>query len=205
MAFSEKIKNILSFLLRFGLSALLLVYLFHKIDFNKIVLTIKDADSSWLIPAGIIFFALNFILLFRWRIIIQALELKVPFISVLNSFFIGLFFNLFLPSSTGGDIVKVLGLFRDTQEKAKVVASVVFDRLSGFIYIATISFFIYLFAGKMINDRSVFVSIMILTTLSILLLLVLFNEKIFSFIFSVFNRYPKVKDSLMRLHWVPPA
>src|SRR3989338_1575149 len=201
MPLNERLKNILSFLLRVGLSVVLLAYLFSKIDLQKMLATVKNADVPYLYYTAVIFFAINFVLLLRWVVFIRALGLAVPFRSVLNCFFIGLFFNLFLPSSTGGDIVKTIGLFRDTSEKAKVVASVVSDRVSGFVSIVLIALVAFVSAHTIINDNALLVSILVLASISAGIILVLFNEKLFSLSFGIFNRFPNIKEKLMRLHY----
>ncbi|HOW35698.1 MAG TPA: lysylphosphatidylglycerol synthase transmembrane domain-containing protein [Candidatus Omnitrophota bacterium] len=201
MALNEKLKNVLSLLLRIGLSVLLLAYLFSKIDTSKMLDAVKNADLRYFFAAMFIFIAINFLLLFRWTVFIRALGLTVPFKSIANCFFIGLFFNLFLPSSTGGDIVKTIGLFRDTPEKAKVVASVVVDRLSGFASIVLVALVSFAFGYRILNDNSLLVSIAVLALFCFAVILVLFNEKLFSFVFGMFNRFPKIKEKLMSLHY----
>jgi len=105
-----------------------------------------------------------------------------------------LFFNLFLPTSTGGDIVKTFGLFRDTDQKAKVVATVVCDRLSGFIAIAIVATVAFFLNMKLINDDTVLISIIVLAALSGGLVLFLFNERLYSFCCLIFNKIPKIKE-----------
>lgn len=198
---TPRVKNTLSLLLRFGLSGALLLYLFNKMDKDKMIEVVKNADLNFIILALIIYFIVNIIILIRWDIFIRALGLKVPLRSVVRCFFIGSFFNLFLPSSTGGDVVKMLGLFRDTPEKAKVVASVVLDRLWGFVSIVIVALGAFAFGYRYIRDNSILISIFILGTVSVLMILVLFNERLYEFVCRVFNKLPHIKEKLMRLHY----
>ena len=200
-AMKDIAKNILSFLARFGLSAALLFWLFKKIDVAKMWELLKAADSRYILFAAVIFILINLIILGRWLVIIRAFRLNVPVFAVMRYYFIGLFGNLFLPSSIGGDIIKTLGLCRYTPEKAKVVASVLLDRLSGFggiVVVATISF---AFAYRLINDVSVLVAICAMAVVSFLIVIVLFNEKIYSFCCGIFGYFPKIKKSFMSLHY----
>ncbi len=201
MALNEKMKNLLSLLLRIGLSGALMTYLFSKIDTAKMLEIIKSADIGYIGIAASAFAFINGILLIRWIIFIRALGLKVSIASVTNCFFIGLFFNLFLPSSTGGDVVKTIGLFRDTADKARVVASVVADRLSGFVSIVMVALVAFIFGYRFVNDNSLLIFIAILASVSGGLVIFLFNETLFSFICRIFDRLPKIKESFMRLHF----
>lgn len=188
-------------MLRIGLSSALLAYLFSKIDTAKMFETVKNADFRYMYFAAALFIFINFLLLLRWTVLVRALGLMVSFKSIANAFSIGLFFNLFLPSSTGGDIMKVVGLFKDTSEKAKVVASVVADRLSGFTSIVLVALVAFSFGFRLVNDHTLLMLIAILATLSGGIILVLFHERLFSLSCFVFNKLPKVKESLMRLHF----
>ena len=91
MTLKAKTNNFLSFFWRFGLSAVLLVYLFNKMDIAKTLEIIKTADSRLLYLAGGIFLTIHFLLLLRWYIFIKALHLKVTLQTVTSCFFIGLF------------------------------------------------------------------------------------------------------------------
>ncbi len=194
-------KNVFSFFLRFGLSAILLGYLFGKLDKAKMLEVLRGADVRFLLAALAAFFAVNLFLLLRWYVLIRAIGLKVPVKSVVNCFFIGLFFNLFLPSSTGGDLVKTVGLFRETQEKAKVVATVILDRLGGFVVIVLIALAAFLWGYDLIRDPSLLISILVLGTVSLAIVVVLFNETLYEFCCRVFNRFPHVKAKFMQLHY----
>jgi uncharacterized protein (TIRG00374 family) len=198
---SEQVKNILSFVARFGLSGLLLWYLFSKIDWEKTIGILKSADPVYIFLAFLIFAVINGVILLRWAIFVSALGLTVPFRTTTRYFFIGLFGNLFLPSSIGGDIIKILGLCRETPQKARVVASVLLDRLSGFAGIVIVAILSYAFGHQMIGDNSLMIPVIVMAVVSVLIVSFLFNEKLYSWGCRIFDRVPKVKDSFMQLHY----
>lgn len=201
MPLNERTKNILSFVGRVGFSVLLLAFLFSKIDREKTISILKTADPTYLIIAGLIFIFIHGILLVRWYIFIRALDLKAPLMDVVRFFFIGLFGNLFLPSSIGGDIIKILGLCKNSSQKPRVVASVLLDRLSGFASISLVSVCSFIFGFKLINSWSIVIPIILMAVGSVVVVLILFNEKMYSFGCRVFNAFPKVKNSLMQMHY----
>lgn len=196
-------KNILSLLLRFGLSGLLLWYLFRKIDWQLTVETLKSADLIYLLMAGVIFLITNAIIACRWFIFIKALKLKVRTLEVIRYFFIGLFGNLFLPSAIGGDIIKIVGLCRASNEKQKVVASILLDRLSGFAAVAFIAVVAFLFGlnAGLIDDLTLCIPVAILGLGSLTIALLIFHEGLYTFGCRVFNFLPKVKQWLIKLHY----
>ena len=46
------------------------------IDYKHIWLAIKDSDMRYMSAAGIIFFLINFLIIWRWRILMKAVGLK---------------------------------------------------------------------------------------------------------------------------------
>ena len=141
----EAKKNPLSFILRIALSFGLLAWVFSKIDMAHTWSVIQSADLGYLAWAFVVFFFINLVILLRWYILITALRLDAPLWDVIKWFFIGIFCNLFLPSAVGGDVIKIIGLSKVVQQKPKVFASVVLDRLSGFagiVVVAAIMFFV---------------------------------------------------------------
>jgi hypothetical protein len=49
----------------------------------------------------------------RWRLLLRASGVSVPFTVVIRQYFVGIFVNNFLPSTVGGDAAKVIFLGRD--------------------------------------------------------------------------------------------
>ncbi len=187
--------------MRFGLSGALLWWLFSRIDFKHTWEAVKGSDINYMMTAGVIFFAINFIILWRWRILMKALGLKTKRFSAMRWFFTGIFCNLFLPSSIGGDVVKGLGLAKEVGHKPKVFASIVLDRLVGFAGIVLVASIAFLFGHKIVQDMSVLLSIAVMAMVSVGFVAVLFSHRIFSRVCKAFAVWPKVKDSLMNLHY----
>ncbi len=194
-------KNILNNLVRFGLSAVLLWWLSTKIDFVKTSEVVKSADLAYIVYAALVFIAIMVILIGRWFVFIKVLDLKVGFGTATRYYLIGLFGNLFMPSAIGGDVIKIVGLCHGSQDKPKVVASVLVDRLSGFagmVVVATVSF---IFGYRLIADASIALAIVAMAVASTGIGMVLFNQTAYSFCCQIFGRFPKFKESLMRMHY----
>lgn len=201
MTTEPKKNNLLSLLLRVGLSAGLLWFIFSRIDLQKTFEVIKSADIQYLVLAFSAFVAINLLILWRWATFIRALDLSTPVLKIARFYFAGLFGNLFLPSSIGGDIIKIAGLCKNNDQKAKVVASVVLDRMSGFAAIVIVGTIAFIFGHQMINDNSLVVPIIGLAVFSSFVGVFLFNEKVYSLGMSIFNLFPKVKESCMKMHY----
>ena len=197
----EKVKNLLSLLGRFGLSAILLVYLFTKMDMDNTRTVLQSADFKYIAWAFVLFLGTIILILVRWFIFVRALDLSASRWTVTRFFFMGLFGNLFLPSSIGGDLIKIWGLCKDSSQKIRVVASVLLDRLSGFVSIVVVAFCAFVLGYAFIEEKFLLVPIIVIATGLFIFGLVLFNEKIYFFCCRIFNRIPRVKTALMDLHY----
>ncbi len=201
MSLNERTKNIFNFIVRIALSAGALWIVYRVIDVEKTIKVLKSSDLKYIGYGLLVFFITNIIILVRWFIFIKALDLKVSKVNVFRSYFIGLFGNLFLPSSIGGDILKILGLCKESSEKAKVVASVLLDRLSGFASIIIVSTCSFVIGFRYIQDYVLLIPIVIIVVGASVVGFVLFNEKAYSFCCKIFGKMPKVQKSLMSLHY----
>jgi len=162
---------------------------------------IRGSDMRYMSAAGIIFFLINFLILWRWRILMKAVGLKAKRMASTRWFFIGLFCNLAPISTVGSDVIKGLGLAHETGHKPKVFASIVLDRLSGFAGIVILAAVAFLFGHGIITNKSVIIAIATMSIVSLGVVTVLFSHRIFSFACKAFAVWPKIKESLMRLHY----
>lgn len=85
-----------------------------------------------IVAVGIVLYA------WRWRVVLMATGTRIPFRVVLQQYLIGGFVNNFLPSTIGGDAVKVFYLGRAHGYRA-IAASVVLDRLLGLGLLAVLA------------------------------------------------------------------
>lgn len=197
----DRIRKTVYFLFRFGLSATLLIYIINIIDWQGTSSAIKSADLKYIGFAVLVFLMINFFILLRWNIFIRSLELQAEQVNIIRFFFIGLFGNLFLPSSIGGDVIKILGLCRDSNEKPKVVASVLLDRISGFGGIVLFAVVSYAFGYSYLDDISILVAIITMGVLFITIGLFLFDERLYRFACLIFYPFPRIKSALMNMHY----
>jgi len=87
----------------------------------------------------------------KWQLILNGQELYISWLELYRAYWIGLFFNNFLPSSMGGDAIRILHIGMRTGNKAAVASSVVIERLIATLALALVgfcaSFFVSVKAG----------------------------------------------------------
>lgn len=177
-------KKLFVVFLRIGISVVLLFFLFRGVDTKALFGLIKNADKLYLFFAFVSFFVIDLLCLLRWDMLLKAADIHLPLKRVIISFCGGIFFNLFLPSTIGGDLVRSIDLASHTKKTKEVVATVILDRLSGYVGLVLISLLAVLSGFRFVRDSSVIISILIITAALVSILLLLFNK----FIYSKINR-----------------
>lgn len=126
---------------RLVISAALLWVLVTRIGTNWSE-AIPDATGhtfAWL--AGALLFTLAGVVLSaaRWSAVLAALGQRPPFRRLLSLYFAGQFMSNVLPSTIGGDALRVSRLAKDTGEGPTAFASVVLERLTGWLVLPVIT------------------------------------------------------------------
>ena len=111
----------------------ILAWIFHDPKMRaEIPAALRRADPRW-IALGVLISGLDQLAnIVRWWIFLRVQKIDVTLARAAAVFMIGVFFNLFLPGSISGDVVKVLYLAREfDRQKAAVFLTVAVDRLIG--------------------------------------------------------------------------
>lgn len=125
-------RSILVFILKLALTGLALYFVGKKVDLREILTGIKDLNPLWFLLGLITFLAAKLLSTYRLWQLFKSLGYQLETGFNISVFFIGSFFNLFLPSSVGGDGVKAMLIVEKTDcRKRDALAAVFLDRLSG--------------------------------------------------------------------------
>ncbi|MDI6775159.1 MAG: lysylphosphatidylglycerol synthase transmembrane domain-containing protein [Verrucomicrobiota bacterium] len=100
--------------------------------------TFRRALRNWapLVLGAGLFGVCLLLCVIRWNLLLRAEGLRLPFRRVVSVFFIGHFFNSFMPGAVGGDLVKACFVAKETHHrKTEAVATVFIDRIVGLLTI----------------------------------------------------------------------
>ncbi len=115
-------------MLSFGL----LGFLFYRTDTEALVKVLSSANWLMILPATLILFSTTLMQNLRWSIILRSFDLSVKYLHLYRIVLIGCFFNLFLPSSVGGDFFRAYYLSKHEKTGVPVAAATtLLDRISG--------------------------------------------------------------------------
>ncbi len=124
-------QNVFTFLKIF-ISIGLLVFLFWSVGPARIAAIAASADYRFLAAAVILWFGSVVFSVWKWDVMLRAQGIVVPFRALMAHYYIGLFFNNFLPM-VGQDVVRGYGIARYTERTHEVAVSVFVDRLIGLL------------------------------------------------------------------------
>jgi len=196
-------KNISKYL-KIAVSLALLAALFWimRDKLLGIVSIIAHAKKPFIAMSVGIFVLCMILQSFRLKLLLDAQGVHIAIRDVTFLTFIGQFFNNFMPTSIGGDVIKAYYASGGTKKKLETFTSVLIDRVLGVItlsWIALAALFLY---PDDIANKIVVVIIIIMCVIGTVFTAVIFNKKAARIIvfFERFFKSPRIKDQLQRLY-----
>lgn len=119
-------------LLRIALSVGLLSWILANTGLERLAATLQSADAGLYAVAVVIALFCVTVRAVRWQVLLRAVGVRLPFLDVARLYYIGAFFNTFLPTGFGGDVVRVLEIGPQANSN-QATGTVVVDRLTGFV------------------------------------------------------------------------
>ena len=110
----------------------LFIYQFTRQDTSEIFAILKNIPIEWLLVSMLLLFASRFAIAARWNALLKINESKPKYEQSVKITFAGLFANNFLPTSIGGDVVRLMMCAQAQLDTAYVTSSLVMDRIVGF-------------------------------------------------------------------------
>ncbi|MHB8511007.1 MAG: lysylphosphatidylglycerol synthase transmembrane domain-containing protein [Actinomycetota bacterium] len=125
-------------LLRILVGAAVFAVVVFSQDLHKLGHELAHASKAGVIIAAAMYFLALFVSAFRWREYLEALEFHFPYATLFRLYFVGTFFNAFLPSGVGGDAYKALRIGKARGATPRAFSSVFLDRFAGIVGLAVI-------------------------------------------------------------------
>jgi glycosyltransferase 2 family protein len=124
---------------KLSVSIILLAVLFSSIDAGSLWTTAKLASVPWLLVALAVF-AINVgAAAWRWSLLLAAQHVHVRTRSLLSSCLVANFFNNFLPSNIGGDVIRIRDTARPAGSKTLATTVILVDRGLGMMALVLVA------------------------------------------------------------------
>ncbi len=105
----------------------------QKEGFNDFITSVKNASWFYLFISILFVPIMDIVSTIKWYFIVRSKKIDVSYFKLLSYYVVGRFFNMVLPSSIGGDLIRIHFLGRDTGRLAESAAIVVLERITGLI------------------------------------------------------------------------
>lgn len=159
----NKISALVRVIISFGLLGFL--FWFMRSEFQYIWKTILTCDVRFIAAAFVCLSVMTVMLSWRLKVIFIGEDLSITLREALQLTCVGYFFNNFMPTAVGGDIIKAHYAAHFNKQKLKSYASVLMDRFIGLFTIVIIA------AVALVVDRGKFESPMVRPLVAVLLVL----------------------------------
>lgn len=109
----------------------ILTFILSRIDISKTAILLSRLSPLFIVFALLYYTGCQVLSCWRWQIILKSTGYQISILSLLSSYFGGMFLNTFLPGSIGGDVYRVSRIQRQTKEIEVALASVFLERATG--------------------------------------------------------------------------
>jgi hypothetical protein len=160
-----------------AVSSILLAVLFWRVD-RAVFLRSLQALPLPLLVGCMGLYALGYVIsTLRWQGLLLAEGIRVAFWRLSVVYFQGAFFNLFLPTLIGGDLVRGYFIHKMTRGHDASIASILVDRLSGFAALMLIAMTALVLSYGTLDDPQVALAVITVAGLFAAVMIVLLNER----------------------------
>ena len=121
----------LSTIIKVCISVAIMYLLLRSQDLDKLWQTFASVNPFAVVFVAVLFLCTQSISTFRWSVILKK-DVEISYFRLLSIYFVGMFFNNFLPTMVGGDLVKGYYLYKYSKKGDIALASIFMDRYSGF-------------------------------------------------------------------------
>src|ERR1051325_7406799 len=116
---------------KLAVSGALLGLLFSRVDVSKLWANARQASPAWLALALAFYVVTVLAAAWRWWLLLEAQDIDMSFRALAASMSVALFFNNFLPSGIGGDVVRIADTAKVARSKTLASIVILADRTMG--------------------------------------------------------------------------
>ena len=128
----QALKGLPGLLLRLGVTVFAFWWILRSVNFDSLRQIFGSANLRWLAACTGLYFLSQVGCVTRWRLLTPR-HPSLTWFFLADSLLVGQFFNTFLPTTVGGDVVRGYDLIKATGEWKSSLASILTDRLVGFV------------------------------------------------------------------------
>jgi len=130
---------LLKILVRIGVSVAALAFVLRSIDLELLWMRVRAMNPAWLLLAIAAYLFMLAVSVWRWHRLLHAQHIEVPRKRLLESTWVSLFFNNFLPSNIGGDVIRIADTAPAAGSKTLATTVILVDRVLGLVALVMVA------------------------------------------------------------------
>lgn len=193
----------ISYILRLLITAILLLYVLQKVglfDAEKraeLFLLLRSVSIPLLLLSFFVSLLLNLSSAYKWYLLLRSRKIVVSFFRAWALYMIGIFFSLFLPTSMGGDLIRIHEMGKMTGKRAEAAASVFIERFSGMVILFLLTMVALFMQRQLLSVVWMTVSLLFAVTASLALIWVIVDERPYRFITNLLSNRSGLLDKIL--------
>ncbi len=185
--------RILQTVLKTVISLGLLGYLIYRADparLFSVLSNITEKNSFLFLGFAVLVMVLAvWFLAIRWKVLLNSYRYHLGIGQLFGFYLIGLFFNNFLPTSIGGDVMRIYKLISVTDDRTSAFASVIIERLMGIAATLFMSIWALIYISQQFHDTRLLLAAVGLFLAIIIFFVLLLRDWSFKLILKIFDRF----------------
>lgn len=186
-------RRLLGITIRVIISALILSFLFSQTDPGRIRELVISLNVFVFLVSLFLMLGIQVIATYRWHIFVKADNPEVPVVKLFSFYLVGLFFNNFLPTSVGGDVVRGYDLYKYSGEGKAAAVSVFMERLAGLTAQIFVAVGAVLIGYSYLREPLILWLIGGISVVYFLFLMVLFDQRMVTGLLKLLERFKLTK------------
>lgn len=201
--FSTMAMKKIGYIVRLLITAILLLYVLQKVGLfddekrGELFTLLRSVSIPLLFLSFFVSLLLNMSSAYKWYLLLRSRGVAVGFLRAWALYMIGIFFSLFLPTSMGGDLIRVHELGKLTGKRAEAAASVFIERFSGMVILFLLTIVALLLQRELLSVAWMTVSLVIAVTASIALIWIIVDERPYQFLSTLLKRRAVILDKIL--------
>jgi glycosyltransferase 2 family protein len=131
-------RRLLAAVAKLLLSVGLMAFVLRDTSLTSLWNMFRRVQPSWILAAMSMHGLVLAVSVWRWHVLLGAQHVRVPARTLAESFWVALFFNNFLPSNIGGDVVRIADTSRPAGSKTLATMVILVDRVLGLFALTSV-------------------------------------------------------------------
>jgi glycosyltransferase 2 family protein len=137
--FYKRHSRVINLVFQLAVSVVLIVLLLRMINIRDMAALFRNVNIYYFLLLLVIITFDRFFMAFKWHLLLKVKDRGITFFMVVRTYYIGTLIGFFLPTTVGGDLVRVLKLRTEKQKGSDILSSVILERMLGFIAAAILA------------------------------------------------------------------